>query len=60
VFGESHVEEIAQQHGLKVLAKLPIDPALAAACDSGSIEGYPAFMLEETSSLIAEWEKPAQ
>lgn len=38
VFGESHVEEIAQQHKLDVLAKLPIDPQLAAACDAGMIE----------------------
>ena len=58
VFGESHVEEIAQQHNLNVLAKLSIDPALAAACDSGSIEGYPAAALESTADLIAGWEKP--
>lgn len=38
IFGDSHVEEIATEHGLKVLAKLPIDPALALACDSGMIE----------------------
>lgn len=38
VFGESHVEEIAQAHGLEVLAKLPIDPKLAAACDAGTLE----------------------
>lgn len=60
VFGESHVEEIAQQHNLNVLAKLPIDPALAAACDSGSIEGYPAAALESTADLIAGWEKPVK
>lgn len=60
VFGESHVEEIAQQHNLNVLAKLPIDPALAAACDSGSIEGYPAAALGLTADLIAGWEKPVK
>lgn len=38
VFGESHVDEIASAHNLEVLAKLPIDPALAAACDAGAIE----------------------
>lgn len=38
VFGESHVDEIAQEHQLPVLAKLPIDPALAAAVDRGAIE----------------------
>ncbi len=38
VFGESHVDDIARQHQLDVLAKLPIDPQLAAACDAGTLE----------------------
>ena len=29
VFGESHIEEIAKELGIKVLGKMPIDPALA-------------------------------
>ena len=35
IFGESHLEETAAAYGLKVLAQLPIDPAIAKACDSG-------------------------
>lgn len=38
VFGESHIDEIAAQYNVPVLAKLPMDPALAAACDAGKIE----------------------
>lgn len=38
VFGESHIDEIGAEHQLPVLAKLPIDPKLAAACDAGEIE----------------------
>ena len=38
VFGKSHVDEVAAQYGLSVLAKLPIDPQLAAAVDAGAIE----------------------
>lgn len=38
IFGESHIDEIAGKHGLKVLAKLPIDPKISAACDAGTIE----------------------
>nr|WP_297171743.1 P-loop NTPase [uncultured Agathobaculum sp.] len=38
VFGESHLEEVTAQYGLNVLAKLPIDPRLAAAVDAGQIE----------------------
>lgn len=38
VFGESHIEEIAKEHDIKVFAKLPIDPKIAVACDAGKIE----------------------
>lgn len=38
LFGESHVDEIATQYGIDVLAKLPIDPLVATLCDSGKIE----------------------
>lgn len=40
VFGESHIDEIADKYDLKVLAKLPIDPKIASACDKGEIEGF--------------------
>ena len=38
VFGDSHVEEIATTYGIPLLARLPIYPAAAAACDSGKVE----------------------
>ena len=38
VFGESRLEEIAAQFGLPVLARLPIDPAVAEAYDNGMME----------------------
>ena len=38
IFGESHIEAIAAKHGIPHTAKLPIDPAIAAACDAGRIE----------------------
>jgi Mrp family chromosome partitioning ATPase len=40
IFGESHIEEVAEKHNLKVLAKLPIDPKISEACDKGMIEFY--------------------
>ncbi|MEA5018573.1 MAG: Mrp/NBP35 family ATP-binding protein [Erysipelotrichaceae bacterium] len=40
IFGDSHIEAIASEHGLSVLGKLPIDPVLAKACDDGTIEQY--------------------
>jgi Mrp family chromosome partitioning ATPase len=38
IFGESKIEDIALEHGVDVLGKLPIDPALASAYDHGAIE----------------------
>lgn len=38
IFGESHIEKVAAELEVPVLAKLPIDPALAAAFDAGRIE----------------------
>lgn len=38
VFGESHIDEIAAEHNLRVLAKLPIDPKIAQYVDAGAVE----------------------
>ncbi len=38
VFGESHIEEVAADNGLKVLAQIPIDPTIAQMVDGGRIE----------------------
>lgn len=38
IFGESHIEEIAQKYDLSVLKKIPLDSQLATACDNGKIE----------------------
>ena len=38
VFGESHLDEVAAKFGLPVLARLPIDPKVAEACDNGAME----------------------
>ena len=52
VFGESHVEEIAQKHGLNVLAKLPIDPSIAKNCDKGLVELVEGNWLDEAAKTI--------
>jgi Mrp family chromosome partitioning ATPase len=38
VFGKSHLDEIAAQFDLPVLARLPIDPKVAEAYDNGLME----------------------
>ena len=46
VFGESHIDEIAQKQGVETVARMPIDPALAAACDAGTIESFNGTWLD--------------
>ena len=58
VFGESHVDEIAAQYHISQVARIPINPKLAAACDKGMIELYEGDWLDGlTQSLIAQDEK---
>lgn len=52
VFGESHVDQIAQKHGLKVLAKLPIDPDVAKNVDAGLAELVEASWLESAADVV--------
>jgi len=40
LFGESSIEEVSEETGIPVLARLPIDPEFAALCDSGKVEDY--------------------
>lgn len=52
IFGESHIEEIADKYNLKVLAKLPIDPKISSTCDKGLIEMIDVDGLNETVKII--------
>ena len=52
LYGESHVDTLAEQHGTRVLAKLPIDPELASHCDKGVIELFEGDYLERCADFI--------
>ena len=52
VFGDSHIDEIAAKHNLKVLAKLPINPEIAKLCDNGDIESIEENPLDEAAKAI--------
>lgn len=54
IFGDSHIEEIANNHQLKVLAKLPIDPKISAACDGGMIEFFEGSYFDAVSKILEE------
>ncbi len=45
IYGESKVDAVANAHGIPKVAKLPIDPSLAALCDAGCIEAYEGELL---------------
>ncbi|MCR5601224.1 MAG: Mrp/NBP35 family ATP-binding protein [Ruminococcus sp.] len=57
IYGESHIEEIAAQYDIPVLAKLPIDPQLAKLCDQGTIELFEGEWLTEAAEKIVSMEK---
>ena len=50
--GEGAIDALSAQTGLPVLAKLPIDPALAEAVDKGRIEDYAPNRLAEVAEII--------
>ena len=54
IFGESHVEDIAKQYGIKHIAKLPIDPVISTMVDAGEVESVSG---EHISNLVDSLEK---
>ena len=47
VFGESHVEETAKEFSIDTFCRIPIDPDLTKASDSGVIERYYSNWLDD-------------
>lgn len=52
IYGESHLEEVAESFGIDNIARIPIDPKVAAACDKGMIELCNGDWLEDLSDSI--------
>ena len=52
VFGDSHVDEVAKEYGLDVLARVPIDPSLANLADKGAVELMELPCAEEAADKI--------
>ena len=53
VFGESHLDRIAAQHHIPVLARLPIQPALASQMDSGTIELFEGDFMQPAADRLS-------
>ena len=52
VFGESTIDALGAELGLPVLAKLPIDPALAQAVDEGRVERCQPNPMEKVAEQL--------
>ena len=49
IFGDSHIDEVSARHSIPVLARLPSDPAVAAAVDAGDVEHLKVNYLEDVA-----------
>lgn len=52
VFGESHIDEIGKEHGLPVLAKIPITPSVAKQVDQGTVEYVEKDWMDEAAKKV--------
>ncbi|HIX15349.1 MAG TPA: Mrp/NBP35 family ATP-binding protein [Candidatus Hungatella pullicola] len=52
VFGESHIDEVAGEHQIPVLAKIPIDPKIAQAVDQGTVEYLDSQWLDDAVKAV--------
>lgn len=57
IYGESHIDEIVKAYDLELLARIPIEPALAAACDAGRIECFEGDWMEKAAARLARLEE---
>ncbi len=57
LYGESHVDEIAASFHLDVLGRMPIDPAIAKACDQGNIEDFSGDWLDDAVEAVLKAKK---
>jgi Mrp family chromosome partitioning ATPase len=47
IYGESHIDSIAEKFGIDHVAKLPIDSNIAKKCDMGDIESLELSFLDD-------------
>lgn len=52
IFGDSHIEEMAAQYGIENIARIPVIPEMAAACDHGEVESVNSSWLNELTAVI--------
>ncbi len=56
LFGQGKTQAAADKHGLKLLARMPIDPKLAELADQGRIEDFQGSWLEAAAGILEKFE----
>ena len=56
LFGQGKTQAAAQAHGLKLLARMPIDPKLAELTDAGRIEDFDGDWLSPVAGILEKFE----
>ena len=54
VFGDSHIEEVAEKFGYDLLARIPMDPKLSALVDRGMIELMENEYMDKAAQAVIE------
>ncbi len=57
IFGESHIDKIAEEYDLEVVAKIPIDPSISKACDNGEIEYFEGNWFDGVAEKLVKMEE---
>lgn len=52
IFGDSHVDEVAREHGIETVARMPLNPKLAAAADKGLVELFDGDWLDSLADIV--------
>ena len=54
VFGDSHIEDVAEKFGYDLLARIPMDPKLSALVDRGMIELMENDYMDKAAQAVIE------
>ncbi len=52
IYGESHIEELAKEYNIPMVAKIPMETKLREKVDAGCIEDFEGDWLDELSEMI--------
>ncbi|MCD7837097.1 MAG: Mrp/NBP35 family ATP-binding protein [Lachnospiraceae bacterium] len=52
IFGDSHIDVMAAQYGIRSISKIPVTPEIAVACDKGEIESIEAGWINNIITTI--------